>query len=111
MAEACKKKIDAILTNYHIENTVANFNSITITLLSGKNVDIYKKIIELANYCIITDENEESFTSEILVYKNKRLLEDIQTLFVTSIIESSPAEFRTNLFLRIKIYKNMQKCR
>ena len=111
MAEKCKNKIDAILNNYHIENTVKNFNSITITLLNGKNVDIYKKIIELANYCIITDENEESFTSEILVYKNKRLLEDIQTLFVTSIIESTPAEFRTNLFLRVKIYKNIRKCR
>ena len=111
MAKECKNKIDAILNNYHIKNTVDNFNSITMILLNGKNVDIYKKIIELANYCIITDENEESFTSEILVYKNKRLLEDIQTLFVTSIIESTPAEFRTNLFLRIKIYKNMRKCR
>ena len=106
-----RNKIDAILANYHIENTVANFNSITMALLSGKNVDIYKMIIKLADYCIITDENEESFTSEILVYKNSRLLEDIQTLFVTSIIGSSSAEFRTNLFLRIKIYKNIRKCR
>ena len=111
MAKECKEKIDAILNNYHIENTAANFNSITMTLLSGKNVDIYKKIIELANYCIITDENKESFTSEILVYKNKRLIEDIQTLFVTSIIGSTRAEFRTNLFIIVKIYKNIQKCR
>ena len=111
MASECKMKIDNILANYHIENTVANFNSITMTLLSGKNVDIYKMIIKLADYCIITDENEESFTSEILVYKNKRLLEDIQTLFVTSVIGSSSAKFRTNLFIRIKIYKNLKKCR
>ena len=111
MASECKMKIDKILANYHIDYTVANFNSITMALLSGKNVDIYKIIIKLANYCIITDENEESFTSEILLYKNKRLLEDIQTLFVTSVIGSSSAEFRTNLFLRIKIYKNLKKCR
>ena len=111
MAKECKKKIDAILINYHIENTVVSFNSIAKTLLIGKKVDIYKKIIELANYCIITDENEESFTSEILVYKNRRLLEDIQTLFVTSIIESTRAAFRPNLFITVKIYKNLQKCR
>ena len=111
MAKEYKEKIDAILINYHIENTAVNFNSIVKTLIIGKNVDIFKKIIELANYCIITDENEESFTSEILVYKNKRLLEDIQTLFVTSIIESTRAEFRPNLFITVKIYKNLQKCR
>ena len=111
MTKKLKEKIDEILNNYHIENKAVNFNSIVKTLLIGNNIDIYKKIIEMANYCIITDENEESFTSEILVYKNSRLLEDIQTLFVTSIIESTRAEFRPNLFIIVKIYKNLQKCR
>ena len=109
MAEECRKKIEQILNNYHIENTPINFHSITKVLLDGKKVDIYKRIIELANYCIITDENEESFTSEILVYKNNRLIEDIQKLFAISIIGSSPSDFRSNLFLRIKIYKNVSK--
>ena len=109
MAEECKKKNEQILSNYNIENTATNFNSITKISLDGKKVNIYKKIIQLANYCIITDENEESFTSEILVYKNNRLLEDIQKLFVTTIIGPYPADFRSNLFLRIKIYKNVSK--
>ena len=29
MAEECKKKIEQILSNYNIENTATNFNSIT----------------------------------------------------------------------------------
>ena len=109
MTEECRKKIEQILNNYHIEKTVTNFNSITKILLTGKKVDIYKRIIELANYCIITDENEVSFTSEILLYKNNRLVEDIQKLFAINIIGSSPSDFRSNLFLRIKIYKNVCK--
>ena len=107
--EECKRKIEQILNNYHIDNTPTNFNLITKILLDGKKVEIYKKIIELANYCIITDENEESFTSEILIYKNVRLLEDLQKLFVLTILESPRADFRPNLFLRIKIYKNVSK--
>ena len=109
MAEECRRKIEQILNNYHIENTPMNFHSITKVLLDRKKVDIYKRIIELANYCIITDENEESFTSEILLYKNNRLVEDIQKLFVINIIGSSPSDFRSNFFLRIKIYKNVSK--
>ena len=109
MAEECKKKIEQILNNYNIENTPTNFNSITKILLDGKKVDIYKKIIQLANDCIITDENEESFTSEILISKNNRLVEDIQKLFAIRIMGSSSADFRSNLFLRIKIYKNVSK--
>ena len=104
-----QKKIEQILIDYNIEKTATNFNSITKILLVGEKVDIYKKIIQLANYCIITDENEESFTSEILVSKNNRLLEDIQKLFVITIIGSSPSDFRSNLFLRIEIYKNVSK--
>ena len=105
-----KKKIEQILINYNIQNTATNFNLIANSLLYGKKVDIYKKIIQLANYCIITDEkNEESFTSEILVSKNNRLLEDIQKLFAITIIGSIPSDFRSNLFLRIKIYKNVSK--
>ena len=107
--EECKRKIEQILNNYHIDNTPTNFNLIIKILLDGKKVEIYKKIIELANYCIITDENEESFTSEILIYKNVRLLEDLQNLFVVTILESPRADFRPNLFLRIKIYKNVSK--
>ena len=52
-----KKKIEQILIDYNIEKTATNFNSITKILLVGEKVDIYKKIIQLANYCIITDEN------------------------------------------------------
>ena len=107
--EECKKKIEQILNNYHIDKTPKNFGSITKILIDGKKVEIYKKIIELANYCIITDENEESFTSEILIYKNARLLEDLRKLFVITILESPRADFRPNLFLRIKIYKNVSK--
>ena len=73
MAEKCKKKIEQILINYKIDNTAINFYSITKVLLIGNKVDIYKKIIQLANFCIITDENKESFSCEILIYKNKRL--------------------------------------
>ena len=111
MAEECKKKkIEQILINYNIQNTATNFNLIANNLLYGKKVDIYKKIIQLANYCIITDEKDEgSFTSEILVSKNNRLLEDIQKLFAITIIGSIPSDFRSNLFLRIKIYKNVSK--
>ena len=107
--EECKRKIEQILNNYHIDITPTNFNLITKILIDGKKIEIYKKIIELANYCIITDENEESFTSEILIYKNARLLEDLQKLFVITILESPRADFRPNLFLRIKIYKNVSK--
>ena len=109
MAEECKKKIEQILNNYHIENTATNFNSITKILLDGKKVDIYKKIIELASYCIITDENNESFTSQILASNNKRLLEDIQKLFAIKFIDSSSYDFTSSLFYRIKIYKNVSK--
>ena len=104
-----KKKIEAILINYNIEETATNFNSITEVLLNGQKVDIYKKIIQLANYCIITDDNEESFTCEILVSKNNRLLEDIQKLFAIRIMAPLLSDFRSNLFLRIKIYKNVSK--
>ena len=104
-----KKKIEAILINYNIEETATNFNSITEVLLNGQKVDIYKKIIQLANYCIITDDNEESFTCEILVSKNNRLLEDIQKLFAIRIMAPLPSDFRSNLFLRIKVYKNVSK--
>ena len=107
--EECEKKIEQILNNYHIDNTPTNFNLITKILINGKRVEIYKKIIELAKYCIITDENEESFTSEILIYKNARLLEDLRKLFVITILDSPRADFRPNLFLRIKIYKNVSK--
>ena len=106
---AKKKKIEAILINSNIEETATNFNSITEVLLNGQKVDIYKKIIQLANYCIITDDNEESFTCEILVSKNNRLLEDIQNLFAIRIMAPLPSDFRSNLFLRIKIYKNVSK--
>ena len=106
--EECKKKIEQILNNYNIKNTATNFNSITEILLNGEKVDIYKKIIQMANYCIITDENEEYFTSQILIYRNKRLIEDLQKLFVTRIIGSS-SYFTSNLFLSIKIYKNVSK--
>ena len=109
MAEECKKKIEQILNNYHIENTTTNFNSITKILLDGKRVDIYKKIIELADYCIITDENEKSFTAEILAYKNGRLLEDIQKLFAINFLAPLSSDFRHDLFFRIKIYKNVSK--
>ena len=109
MAEECKKKIEQILNNYHIKNTATNLNSIIKVLLDGKKEDIYKKIIELANCCIITDENKESFTSEILIYKNSRLVNDIQKLFAINIIAPPPSDFRHNLFLRIKIYKNVSK--
>ena len=109
MAEECKKKIEQILTNYGIKHTAKNLSSITLVLLVGENYSIYKKIIELANYCIITDENEESFTSEILSSKNNRLLEDLQKLFTVRILESYAAEFRSNLFLRVKVYKNVSK--
>ena len=109
MAEECRKKIEQILINYKIDNTPINFHSITKVLLIGKKVDIYKKIIQLANFCIITDENEESFTCEILIYKNLRLMEDIQKLFAITIIGSSSSDFRSNLFIRIKIHKNVSK--
>ena len=109
MAAECKKKIEAILNNYNIEKTATNFNEIIKILLDGKQINIYKKIIQLANHCIITDDNEESFTCEILVLKNPRLLEDIQKLFVIRIMSPLPSEFRSNLFLRIKIYKNVSK--
>ena len=102
-------KIKAILINYNIKETATNFNSITKILLDGEKVDIYKKIIQLANYCIITDDNEESFTCEILVSKNNRLLEDIQKLFAIRIMATLASDFRSNLFLRIKIYKNVSK--
>ena len=109
MAEDYKKKINAILNNYNIEDTPTNFNAITKILLDGEKVDIYRKIIQLANYCIITDDNEDSFTCEIEISKNKRLLEDIQKLFVIRIMSPLASEFRSNLFLRIKIYKNASK--
>ena len=109
MAEDVEKKIKAILMNYNIEETATNFNSITKILLNGKKVDIYKKIIQLANYCIITDDNEDNFTSEILVSKNNRLLEDIQKLFAIKIMMPLTTDFRLNLFIRLKIYKNVSK--
>ena len=109
MAEECKRKLEKILNNYHIKNTTTNFNSIIKILLDGKKVDIYKKIIELADYCIITDENNESFTSQILASNNKRLLEDIQKLFVIRFINSSSCDFTSSLFYTIKIYKNVSK--
>ena len=109
MAEECKKKIEQILINYNIPNNATNFNLIAKTLLYEKKINIYKKIIQLASYCIITDENEESFTSQILASKNKRLLEDIQKLFVIRFIDSSSYDFTSTLFYRIKIYKNVSK--
>ena len=109
MAEECMKKIEQILNNYHIENTTINFNSMTKVLLDGQKIDIYKKIIEMANYCIIIDENNESFTTYILASKNKRLLEDIQQLFAIKFIDSSSYDFTSALFYRIKIYKNVCK--
>ena len=105
MAENCKKKIKAILNNYNIEDTTTNFNVITEILLNGKKIDIYQKIIQLARFCIITNENYYSFTCEIEISKNKRLLEDIQKLFVIKIMPPLASDFRSNLFLRIKIYK------
>ena len=105
MAENCKKLIKEMLNKYNIENTKTNFNTIADILLDGEKVDVYQKFIQLAPNCIITDENKNSFTCEIELSKNKELLQDIQKLFVIQVLNQFTSDFRSNLFLRIKIYK------
>ena len=105
MEQNVKKKIREILADYNIEDSPNNFNIVTQALLYGKNIDIYHKILQLAPFCIITNENFHSLTCEIEISKNKQLLEDINKLFFIKIMKGLPADFRSNLFLRIIIYK------
>ena len=109
MAEENQKKLEQILINYNIPSNNTNLNLIAKTLLNEEKINIFKKIIQLAKFCIITDENEESFTIHILASENGRLLEDIQKLFVIRFIDSSSYDFTSSLFYRIKIYKNVSK--
>ena len=105
MEQNVKKKIIDILATYNIKDTLNNFNKIREILINGKKIDIYHKILQLAPLCIITNEHFYSLTCEIEISKNKQLLEDITKLFFTKVMKVLPTDFRSNLFLRIKIYK------
>ena len=99
------KKINGILNDYNIEDTPSNFNTIAEVLFSNNKVEIYKKILQLARLCIITNENFYSITCEIEIRKNKQLLEDIQKLFFIVILNQLQKDFRSGSFIRVKIYK------
>ena len=105
MDKNIKKKIRDILNDYNIEDEPINFNTIAEVLISNNTVKIYKKILQLAPLCILTNENFYSITCEIEIKKNKKLLEDIQKLFFTVILNRLPKDFRSSTFMRVKIYK------
>lgn len=105
MDKNIKKKINDILNDYNIEDTASNFNTIAEVLFSNNKVEIYKKILQLARLCIITNENFYSITCEIEIRKNKQLLEDIQKLFFIVILNQLQKDFRSGSFIRVKIYK------
>ena len=105
MDKNMKKKIRDISNDYNIEDTPSNFNTIAEVLFSNNKVEIYKKILQLARLCIITNENFYSITCEIEITKNKQLLEDIQKLFFIIILNRLQKDFRSSSFFRVKIYK------
>ena len=105
MDKNIKKKIRDILNDCNIEDTPSNFNTIAEVLFSNNKVEIYKKILQLARLCIITNENFYSITCEIEIRKNKQLLEDIQKLFFIVILNRLQKDFRSGSFIRVKIYK------
>ena len=105
MGKNIKKKIRDILNDYNIEDRPSNFNTIAEVLFSNNKVEIYKKTLQLARLCIITNENFYSITCEIEIRKNKQLLEDIQKLFFIVILNRLQKDFRSGSFIRVKIYK------
>ena len=105
MEQNVKKKNREILADYNIKDSLNNFNIVTEALLYGKKIDFFHKILQLAPFCMITNENIYSLTCEIEISKNKQLLEDIKKLFFIKVMEGLQADFRSNLFLRVKIYK------
>ena len=99
-----KNRIRNILQRYNIENSPTNFNKLA-EVINEKNIFIYKAVLNLVSLCIITHENSYCLKFEIEIEKNKKLLEDIQQLFFTKIMNRRPTDFRSNLFLTVLIYK------
>ena len=108
MDKNIKKKIRDILNDYNIEDTPSNFNTIAEVLFSNNSVEIYKKILQLARLCIITNENFYSITCEIEIRKNKQLLEDIQKLFFIVILNQLQKDLDLVRLLELK-YTNGEK--
>ena len=105
MDKNIKKKIRDILNDSNIKDEPINFNTIAEVLFNNNKVEIYKKILQLAPLCILTNENFYSITCEIEIKTNKKLLEDIQKLFFIVILNRLPKDFRSGTFMRVKIYK------
>ena len=99
-----KNQISNIMYRYGIEKNTENFNKLA-TVINQEEYVIYKEIFTLLENCRIVTENSHSVTIEICSEEYNHLLEDISKKIFIKIIRRRRANFDTNLFFTIIIYK------
>ena len=99
-----KNRISNIMYRYSIEKNSENFNKLAM-VINQKEYVIYKEIFTLLENCRIVTENSHSIIIEICLEEYRYLLEDISKKFFIKIIKRRKANFDTNLFFTIIIYK------
>ena len=104
MDNVTKNRISNTLYRYNIKENADNFNKIAEVIFK-KEIEIYKVIFNIIDGCIIVNENSYSITIEIDSENHRHLLDDISKKFSIIVIKRRRADFRSNLFFTIKIYK------
>lgn len=105
MDNVTKIRISTILYRYRIKENADNFNKLAEVILK-KQIEIYKVIFNLIDACIIINENDYSIKIEIDSESHRDLLNDIGKLFFIKVLNRRrPADFRSNLFFTVLIYK------
>ena len=100
MYNVTKNRISNILYRYLIKENADNFNILAEVILKKK------VIFNLIDACIIINENEYSIKIEIDSESHRDLLDNIAKIFFTKVIRRRrPADFRSNLFFTVLIYK------
>ena len=99
-----KNQISNIMYRYGIEKNTENFNKLA-TVINQEEYVIYKEIFTLLENCRIVTENSHSVIIEICSEEYNHLLEDISKKIFIKIIRRRRANFDTNLFFTIIIYK------
>ena len=105
MDNVTKNRISNILYRYRIKENADIFNKLAEVILK-KQIEIYKVIFNLIDACIIINENDYSIKIEIDSEGHRDLLNDIGKLFFIKVLNRRrPADFRSNLFFTVLIYK------
>ena len=104
MDNLTKNRISNIMYRYGIEENMNNFDKIA-EHKNGKQIGLYKVIFSILENCIIVDENAHSLKIKICSEEYRHLLEDISKAFFFKITKRRRADFTSNLFFEILIYK------